>query len=681
MKGGGNEKVIPLYKEPQNSPFIPNVQKQIFNDRLYEKGVYKNDDGSIQQKSQGSGQGGQSSLGNPLVNLQVYQPPKPKMDPPKLNPSMFLPTMVPGPFYPPQFNYQYGNAYPYMQAPIVKQYNISTSGPTDNHGRLAMIYEDMLPGKKFIGTLNTIGERINIHNFLRSIMFNKGDGQDVDLDGSGDNSLLGHLKFMDLNPYNTYKFSPNPYMGLPNGMLLYRSCYPIRRDNVSGSVMCAKNSVGMNIRIYKLLQGSYMINKQNEKQYKDYEEWREVAYYEYVREQIIKRKQCPNFVTAYGYYISENSKIDFDKIATIKGTPIVKEPKYVKEIPVLLRATPMQEGGANIQINMQLNPNAFTGKALVVLTESPHYNLFGWTSNTYQIDGNIKQMINIGYHEEIQWYSVLFQLMISMYVMQIHGIVFNEFTLEDNVFVKDLNIHGPITKYWKYKIDGIDYYVPNCGYLVMIDSNFKDIKQSTSSFFKNSAKSHKIYGKIFGEESDMKTNEIDALTFESFKTAFNRNAFDTSFIDNSGCMPPPDITTFMDSITNDISQGVSKNVGDYVFKFMRRFMNNRIGTYLTDVEKNNIRRDDHKTFIKGQMPVLEDSSGIYKFVLFIEEKGQGTAHILTKEDGKTDLIDKVVPISSLYNYSKAEPIVQSFKPNEGSLNDEEMLETYIVNKN
>ena len=41
--------------------------------------------------------------------------------------------------------------------------------------------------------------------------------------------------------------------------------------------------------------------------------------------------------------------------------------------------------------------------------------------------------------------------------------------------------------YWKYKINGSNYYVPNFGYLLMVDSLYKDLK-TTDNTIKNDDK-------------------------------------------------------------------------------------------------------------------------------------------------------------------------------------------------
>ena len=93
---------------------------------------------------------------------------------------------------------------------------------------------------------------------------------------------------MDLNPYNSHRFSLNPYKGLPKGFLLYRSCYPIRRDERQDTnVICAPESTGINVRIYKLTEGAYLVNKlSNILDYTDFDEWREISFYEFIREKL-----------------------------------------------------------------------------------------------------------------------------------------------------------------------------------------------------------------------------------------------------------------------------------------------------------------------------------------------------------------------------------------------------------
>ena len=697
---GGNGLNIPLYKEPKNSPYIPNEQKNIYTDRIIETVGPQ-----FQQQQQPQGQ---YNVGNiqkpskqqePLLNLQLYQQQKPKQPQSMaFDPYTINPIAMPTPFFPPQFNYPYGQgAHPLQPINVIKQYNINSMGPTGDHLTANIVYEDAMPTKQFNTTFSTLGERLTLNSFIKSTLFNKGNGTDITLDGTGDNSLISFIKFMDLNPYNSYKFSKNPYKGMPKDMLWYRSCYPIRHDPQGGSVTCAKDSVGVSIRIYKLTTGEYMVNKQNHKNYLDYETWREIAYYEFINNQIIRNKICPNFINMYGFYIAEKCNIDFDKISQIRGDDIINQPQYLSNVPSLqMRFEPMnnvnipnniinnQIGGTNTNIindiTMTLNPDAFNNKALVILTESPNYSLTGWASRLYQKDNNIGRMINSGFHTDKIWQSVLFQLMAALYCLQINNIYYTNFSLEDNVYIKDIASTSNVTSYWKYKINGIDYYIPNYGYIVLLDSSFKDIEEDNNLIIKNNVNKHKIYCDLLrpDNESPLTEQQIKDECFNMMKKCFTINAFDNSFIQNGGCRPPPDTINW---ITNIEKHNRSTNIGDCIFQYMRQFLNNRIGTYLKELEIINIRRDGIPQFIKGDIVVYEEANNTYRFVMYIETDVNGQAKILTKsKPTDNDTISGNVPETSLFNYSKIETIVQNFRPNEANLNEEDILETYILNE-
>jgi hypothetical protein len=79
------------------------------------------------------------------------------------------------------------------------------------------------------------------------------------------------------------------------------------------------------------------------------------------------------------------------------------------------------------------------------------------------------------------------------------------------------------------------------------------------------------------------------------------------------------------------------------------------------------------------MVVHEDNFGTFKFVIYLSTTN-GVCKILSKNNADNeDIIElNYIPVSSLNNYSKAEPIAQVFKSNESNLNEEDLLETYAV---
>ena len=667
-----------MYDEPINTPYRTNSRKDTYTER----------------KNENMGKKVMPQQNKPLIDLQIFEPSMPK----KPQRSGKIPAYVPinmqpmsrGVIMNPPMYYPY-TPYSYVpnQVPIIKKYNINVGGPDDDHQRVAMIYEDILPRKHFKNTNNTIGERITIHDFIRSVLIRQEDGEHINFSGGGTGNdtaenLLSHIKFLELNPYNTNKFSNNPYMGLPFGVMIYKSCYPIRYHSRGATSICAKNSVGVNIRIYRLSNGEYDINKNNNVGYYMYDIWREIAYYEYIREHIVKRKICPHFVSMYAYFIAINCGFDFEKLSIINNTKIKTEKKNIYNIEIINRKKVK---------TVTKNMGAYSGHALIALTESPNYNLLGWASRIYQIDNNhlidIKKMVHTGYHDKKIWYSVLFQLMVSLYVLQINNIYFTNFSVADNVYIKDTNIHGTTTSYWKYIVDGVEYYIPNYGYLVMIDSNFKDIDNGSTNFKQRRKKRQwKIHSKIFDNESNVSLERIKSICFNAFKESLNPNIFSTDFRRDGGVPPPEEISSFLSKIYIEASSGSNKNIGDYITKFMSRFVNNRVGTMLKEDELKNIREDDrvdHRAYKKGKIMVQKTEYGTYKFVIFLEhvdrDAYKGMSKIITRNNKSKEIEHSLVPRGSLINYADYVDIHQNFSPETTNLSEDNLLEVYIINNN
>lgn len=665
MSGGGRREV-PKYNNPKNSPFMTKEEKKITTDRIKEQKPPP-----VKEK-------------NPLVNLQVYEPQKQfKKKEPTINPSMYMPMNTNNPYIPPQFQmpwmYNYSSSMP--KIPIVKNYNINVSGPTTDHGRVNMIFEDILPMKEFNSTLNTVEERKNIQDYIRAVLLKNNDGENIELDGSKD-TLMSYIKFMELNPYNVTSIHNNPYKSLPDNMLIYRSCYPIRYDNNSGMVQCAKNSIGVNVRIYKLTIEEYNIRKNNRAKYSEFDVWRELAYYEYIREQIIKKHVSPNFAMLYLYYICENTNIDFDKIMKMKGKIVKPQNLYTQiqtQQQTQQQTTQQIQQPPFMQQNTiyKINEKAYNKKSLICLTEAPNNNIYMWASKIYKNEGNIKKMVNTGYHDKKVWKSILFQLISGLYVLQINNIAFEDFKLENNVFIKEINAHGNIRKHWKYIIDGYEYYIPNYGYLLLIDSNYADIEQNISTFVNNPNRKYKIYGNMYGNNNN---TYIKKKSFEALKKCINPNNFSNNMLQKGVVNPPDEILFLMNKMYTEINNDKNQDIGYYIKKYMTDFLNNRIGTYLRENEISSII-DVNKTNIKeGELVPYEVQYNTYKFGIYAgETKENGKIKLITKENDK--IIEKSIGKGLIREYTNIENVAQEFNPDESNLNEKELLEIYTINKN
>ena len=82
-------------------------------------------------------------------------------------------------------------------------------------------------------------------------------------------------------------------------------------------------------------------------------------------------------------------------------------------------------------------------------------------------------MIHSGFHSEKVWMSILFQLLSTFTTMYYNKFVIYNMDIDNNIFIKFLGNEN--NGFWKYIIDDIEYYIPNYGYMIMIDSNYKDL--------------------------------------------------------------------------------------------------------------------------------------------------------------------------------------------------------------
>ena len=634
----------------------------------------------------------QPQMPQPTMRLELYEPKK--KPPPQQPPFQYLPTMTQQPPFPQMF----GQMATYTQPNVLNQIYIGDPDPTAQHRRINQVYEDLLPLKDIPTSQNTISERIALHNIIRSILLNNKDGTKINF-RKGTNNLFERLKTTEFNPYHYGGIKDNPYSTIPRNMLLYRSCYPIK--TVPTGIGCAKDSTGLNIRIYRLTRGEMMINKNPDAKFSDSDVWREIMFYEYIRENIIKKKVCPNFVTMFGYSLCDDSEIDFKQIDEIKNKIEFSPPNNhimittpVGTPPVIL-AQPIQRRFLSAvpiaPIITVPDQNMYCNDILTALTESPTHNFLQWASKKYSVMGKTHQMTHIGYYNENIWMSVLFQLMAALYTLQKHQIHINNMTLADNVYIKDLTGLSTTTNYWKYIIDGVSYYVPNYGYLVLIDSKFKEPVGSGSSIGKVAALEHRIIsGKgIFDDSVSLSTININDRIFDSFLNIFNTNNFDHVFEQNGGVHPPAEVLSFIDSIHSYAVKEKSsptgrKDINKFIYTFMRKFMHNRIGTYLTRQEQEFIAKLD-KSFSYGDLIVYEEKPDTFKCVMYGGAGRQpGTAHILTRDSSRVggvvsnQMVSTDVPIGNVHAYSHIQPLKQEYKMNEAKLDESDLLETYVL---
>lgn len=680
-------------KTSPGTPFITNVAKEIYGKKKSEDEKNKPSE-PVGTPVTSSRSFYAPSTMEPTFKLEMYEPKKELQRQYGVY-NQYMPTIeLAGnkKFSPSAFQYlsyptsaiSYG---PNLRIPMQQVYNINLPGPTGGHVEMNKIYENILPGKDSSLTSTTLGERLQTWDYVRQILIKMNEGEDISIDSDGHNNLMSYIKFMELNPNYYSPIFSNPYKGLPYGLLIYRACFPIKFNQVSQSIICAKDSIGLNIRLYALSYAEHYSYVFRQPCYIEYDVWRELAYYEYIRENVLKKRQSPNFPLLYSFFMCPNKKIDFfslKKNCVTQKEKLTKDYKRFVEIHTLfsnvqlsneiIRPLTLLEATKKVIAKLpdEIDPalQAYSGTTLILVTEAPYHNIYQWASRIYEKDGIVRKMISHGYHNEKVWLGVLFQIISALYVLQIHGIYIRNMTMEDNVYIKDLQTYGKAAGYWKYVIDGISYYVPNYGYLVFIDSNFKDI---ISGSIENCKREYKIYtSNIFGKKYPM--DIIRKKVFENYRSIISTNAFTKEYTQNNVNRPPESIMKLLEIMMMDTEE----DLGKIMSKYFRQLMNNRIGQFLRrDTEVPNVR-DVIRSFKPGEMAVEVIEEEVYKWIQVVTTKANGIVEIITKEkpDDK-DFITKDVRIETLKQYANSDKIEQNSNP-DVNLSEDQLLETYIV---
>jgi len=616
---------------------------------------------------------------------------------------------------------------------IYKDYHINIGGPDGDHIQASMIYEDALPAPNIFTSYKSLKERNNLNQHIRSTFIQIEEGEGINFSGR-ENSLLSRLKLIELNPYNTNRYSNNPYDSLPLDMFIFNSCYPIQYDRNGSTVQCKKNSTGINLRLYRLkLEEAVLVNQvikkplllenviydfkkkelardlvkileedsidnnqkkkkisdfidkhlnqmdgknkmkilntfeygnrlledqrkeiyslfdstindtlQKEVSVKNFNIWREIEYYKYIRENICKSFISPNFVQSYCYFVDNNSKINFNR---------------------------------NGRIDMMRDlTELYSKKVLVVLTESPNFNFFDWCSDTYEKEYNVKKQVYRGFKEDIEWKSIIAQMLISFYVMYKYKFTIVDMEIKHNFYIKEVmgNTRDSI-QYWKYTIDFIDYYIPNYGSLLLIDSNYRDLEPKDKF-------------KIISKQLDDDENDVLDMVLNNAKRCLNYNNFTQDFKNAGGVSPSENIKKYLEEINKEISciehlppaertkffkEILSDNLIDYV--------HNRIGTILRDSEIRYIVPGDSRPWKPGELILCETKWKTYEIVLFIETDPNNIleSYIFTRDENK-NLRKQKIPTDRLSHYAKMETIRQDVKPGEPALNLDYIIETYFI---
>ena len=672
---GGNEIVeTKPFKTDRNTPFISNDQRDTFKKRATENPIRE-----------------------PPVILEqkVYDTSQRPATKPQFPPS-FIPLYG-------QDGEATNHLLPYSrvinQPPVQKVYNINLANPMGDHTSINRVFEDMLPGTPFTLSALTLYERKQLVDYLRNNILESADGEEMTITG-GKNSLLSYMKIMDINPYTIKK---NPYIDLPRNFLLYRAAYPVRFDEKTKTIGIAKSSMGINVRMYMMSLGDLRCKTIGNVNTDNFDLWREVKYYNWVRETIVKQKISPNFISPILYKIDSESRIDWNKLEMIKskGIPsetynqlkendklVNKKHGLLKEFGLFENLLPLQfrkslalEGKKIKEELKKIEPEKEdvtlnSGKVLVLLTEAPTSSFLQWCSPIYEGFGSVKKMVSVGYHSPDVWKSIIFQMVYACAVLQEQEIYIKKLSIENNVFIKDIFTDPNSVGSWIYKVDNIEYYIPNHGYILVIDSKYADIDYDKrllrdDKVIKPVDQQYKMNGCIFGDAKGEYMSHIST----QFKSLIDPDNFSHAFKLKGSLKPDDSIIDLLTKISNDTSSG---RIKELIPKYFREFVHNRVGTLLLKSEKDNINLLSRPNYRKGNLMIYQKKYQEYIWVIYNGDMPAPSMKkkIITKDDAN-NYVEIDVFGHSLFGYPENEKVA----PESGKhfkYDAEHIYETYTL---
>ena len=737
---GGSGRVIPKYNGDMNDPGRTREEKVA-------RSVHAKDKAMMEERH--NRMFPPPNPPQPVLDLKVMDTilgdKQPPAKPPTIYPMTHVP--VPNPNNPMASDYLIPTNYDPQKIPIIKKYNISIGG-TDNITSLSRVFEDILPESKLqLNRMTTLGERNTLHSYIRSILLKQGDGEELAFDDKKPEliNILSYMKMMEINPYHYSRLTDNSLKTMADNFLMLRSCYPIRLDKKSNNLSCATDNIGANIRIYALSMYDELANILNEggirKVFSDV--WRELMFYTYVREEILKKNICPHFPFLHTYYITENTSVDFDSLKTIKGSSTFKNgdfSKANKKLKSKLFTSHMDKiitssDGINFNVNLnafqnlknskvvKYNKNAKrsarlkdtkqidingdeiainerSDKCLVAITEAPDQNIIEWSTRTYVIeDGPIRKQITSGMHSDLTWKSILFQMLVAFTTMYKHNLIIRNMSWGRNFYIKTFNDSGAIG-YWKYKVRGIDFYIPNMKAMLIIDSCFDVVDDGYVDELKPSL-NFKLYGDFMkvpatvtglsGLPQPISINKKDEYFKEMFTKFFDPNIFASEFSKHGGIKPSSEIISLLNRIRYNYNildvDGTNTGVKDLTDIYVNEFgcfLHNKLGEYVDQTDEQQLYEYGYKMneCRKGQLVAYTPDDYdkgvlVWAIIINVNNDDSGTVNLLTYD--KNTLKYKPNPNVPYSNCKTVfGTIQQKYQPYHKINSDDELLETYFV---
>ena len=280
----------------------------------------------------------------------------------------------------------------------------------------------------------------------------------------------------------------------------------------------------------------------------------------------------------------------------------------------------------------------YSDKALVILTESPGYSFYDWISKEYKIEGQIQKMIQTGYHTLEEWNSILFQLLYLYGIMLHYKIIIPKFNLNNNIFIKESKTDMINRKIWLYNIDGVDYYVPNLGFTLLLDIDHTDNLKTELRFgyeegtltgeeikeIKRNDKKHEITQTEIKEKIKTKENENLNNYIITLINSFEEIIKPKKDLNNSIVTQSSEIQERIKRIFDDLNKYKLNNTPNY--NIFIEYIKNNFLNYLSNRAGKSYSQDEGRFFDN------RDSCDIDCNIDFLRNLKNGEKYFYSKKD-------------------------------------------------
>ena len=182
--------------------------------------------------------------------------------------------------------------------------------------------------------------------------------------------------------------------------------------------------------------------------------------------------------------------------------------------------------------------------------------------------------------------------------------------MENNIFIKDLFCDYNNIGHWIYSVGGINFYIPNYGSIVLIDTRYADVNPSTL-VYNNLMKTNDLIFKITSPLYNVNGYDIPVsysqAILRDFKNILDNNTF--AMLASSATYKIIAPTGKTANLIQNIHDSREPIILNTLLECFPQYLHNRIGTFLTKSEVENINLS-----ILSDLTVIWISNIIYFFL-------------------------------------------------------------------